>query len=71
MGLTLGALLAMVVAEDLNLQLDIKTAFFNGELGEEGWIEQPEGWEQGDARVLNCGLLCALYTCARSCKLGM
>lgn len=58
---SLRALLAVVSAEDLELhQLDIKTAFLNGELEEELYIVQPPGYEQG-GKGTACRLKRALY----------
>lgn len=58
---TLRALLGVVVEEDMHLhQLDVKTAFLNGELDEEIYMVQPPGYEQGGSRTV-CHLRKALY----------
>jgi len=58
---TLRALLALAAAEDLELQqLDIKTAFLNGELEELVYVQQPPGYSNGDSRMA-CRLQKALY----------
>jgi Reverse transcriptase (RNA-dependent DNA polymerase) len=47
--------------DDLELhQLDIKTAFLNGELEEEVYVRQPPGFSSGDARKV-CRLKKTLY----------
>jgi hypothetical protein len=57
---TLRALLAIAAAQDLHIhQLDIKTAFLNGELEELVYCAQPPGYEQGSG--LACRLHKALY----------
>lgn len=58
---TLRVLLAMVTARGMHmLQLDIETAFLNGEVDEELYVRQPRGYERGDkGKVFR--LLKALY----------
>ena len=58
---TLRALLARVAHHDMELhQMDIKTAFLNGQLEEEVYVEQPPGYAGGGARKV-CRLHRALY----------
>jgi hypothetical protein len=58
---TLRALLAIVAQQDLELhKLDVKTTFLNGELEEEIYMQQPQGYEQGGPNTV-CRLLRALY----------
>lgn len=57
---TLRAVLAVAAHEDLEIhQLDIKTAFLNGELEEDVWCEQPPGYESGEGMA--CHLVKSLY----------
>ena len=59
---SLRALCSKVAAEDWELhQLDVKTAFLNGDLEEDVWMEQPEGYEQGDPSRISCHLQKAIY----------
>ncbi len=53
-------LLAKAAQEDLEIhQVDIKTAFLNGDLEEEVYVTQPPGFENGGSQV--CRLKKALY----------
>lgn len=58
---SLRTLLAIVAAENLELhQLDVKTAFLNGELEETIYMKQPQGYEEGGSNVV-CKLNKAIY----------
>ncbi len=58
---TLRALLSHCAVEDLELdQLDVKTAFLNGDLDEEIYMQQPPGFERGGPMIA-CRLLKAIY----------
>jgi transposase InsO family protein len=58
---SLRTLLAIVADKNLELdQLDVKTAFLNGDLEEELWMDQPEGYVQGSQQI-KCRLHKALY----------
>ena len=57
---TLRTLLALAASQDLEIhQLDIKTAFLNGELEEDVWIQQPPGYDNGNGMA--CHLHKSLY----------
>ena len=59
---TLRLILALATDEDLNLlQLDVKSAFLNGKLDEEIYMEQPEGFMIKDKKNFVYRLLKALY----------
>ena len=58
---TLRTLLPMAAAEDMELhQLDIKTAFLNGDLEESIYMEQLEGYAEGGSNMV-CHLRKTLY----------
>jgi ribonuclease HI len=57
---TLWTVLSVAAAEDMEIhQLDIKTAFLNGDLEEDVWCEQPLGYESG--KGMACHLRKSLY----------
>ena len=59
---TLRMVLSLVAEQDLKLgQLNISTAFLNGELGEEVWVQPPEGFAEGVEQGLCWRLHKALY----------
>ena len=58
---TLRAFLARCAADGLYMcQMDVETAFLNGEVEEEIYVRQPVGYERGDKTKV-CRLLKALY----------
>lgn len=58
---TVRFMLSHAAAEDCELhQLDIKTAFLNGDLEEDVYVQQPPGFHQGDSNMV-CHLKKALY----------
>ena len=63
-------ILATAAALDLEIiQLDVKTAFLNGELEEDIYMEQPEGYRTGDPIKTACKLkksLCGLKQSSRT-----
>lgn len=59
---TIRVILSIVAAENLHLeQLDVKTAFLHGDLEEEIYMTQPEGFEVPGTKNLVCKLHKSLY----------
>ena len=59
---SLRVIFSLVAAHDLDIiQLDIKTAFLNGDLEEELYMEQPEGYVAPGQENLVCRLVKSLY----------
>jgi hypothetical protein len=55
-------ILALVALEDMEIhQMDVKTTFFNGELEEEIYMEQPQGFVHQGGEHLMCKLHKSLY----------
>jgi len=55
-------ILALAALEDMEIhQMDVKTAFLNGELEEEIYMEQPQGFMHQGAEHLVCKLHKSLY----------
>ena len=59
---TLRCVLALVAIEDMELdQMDVKTAFLHGDLQEEVYMQQPEGFVEKGKEDLVCLLDKTLY----------
>ncbi|KAL4295771.1 hypothetical protein GQ457_12G011150 [Hibiscus cannabinus] len=59
---SLRIVLALVAQFDLELQqMDVKTAFLNGDLEEEVYMKQPEGFSSSDGEKLVCKLKKSIY----------
>ena len=59
---TIRCILALGAALDLEIhQMDVKTAFLNGELEEDIYMSQPQGFEEKDFEHLVCKLKKSLY----------
>ncbi|KAE8693764.1 putative galacturonosyltransferase-like 4 [Hibiscus syriacus] len=59
---TIRLVLKIIAAENLHLeQLDVKTAFLHGDLEEEIYMRQPEGFIEADKKNLVCRLKKSLY----------
>jgi len=59
---TIRLVLSIVAAEGLHLeQLDVKTAFLHGDLDEDIYMTQPEGFQVKGKKNLVCKLKKSLY----------
>ena len=59
---TLPIVLALVAKEDMDLvQLDVKTAFLHGDLHDEIYMQQPEGFREKGKEKIVCKLKKSLY----------
>ena len=59
---TIISVLSIVAIEDLHLeQLDVKTAFLHGDLDEEIYMHQPEGFSEKGKKNMVCRLKKSLY----------
>ena len=62
-------ILAVVSHLDLKLyQMDVKTAFLNGELDEEIYMDQPMGFEEKRQECKVCKLCCSIYGLKQSSR---
>ncbi len=58
------SVLALVAHYDMALeQMDLKTTFLHGDLKEQIYMEQPEGFSQPGQEHLVCKLKKSLYVC--------
>ena len=61
--------MALVAHFDMELhQMDVKTAFLNGDLNEEVYMMQPEGFEANDLGTLVCRLKKSIYGLKQACR---
>ena len=59
---SVGVVLSLAASMNLDIeQLDVKTAFLHGDLDEEIYMEQPEGFEVKGKEKLVCCLKKSLY----------
>jgi hypothetical protein len=62
-------MLALAALLDLDLeQLDVKNAFLHGDLDEDTYIEQPEGFIQNQNKKFVCRLMKSLYGLRQSSR---
>ncbi|KAL0336693.1 UNVERIFIED_CONTAM: Retrovirus-related Pol polyprotein from transposon TNT 1-94, partial [Sesamum radiatum] len=62
-------ILAIVAYLDMELfQMDVKTAFLNGELDEEIYMDKPEGFQEMGLKRMVCRLKCFIYGLKQSSR---